>query len=444
MKKNFMQDVTPSNSKRSIRDIPLPNHKEGQTKRDIKPKMIEEEYEEPHYASVKSSREEPEPVQEIYSTYSKEEEEEEYEAPKKRRKSSSSFSKKLIVALSVACGVFLLVVIGKTDAKITITQKKTTAEINTSIPTDGSNKIITKTQLSKTVSKTLPATGEKQVEKQANGKIKIINTHKETPQELVKNTRFQAPNGLIYRIQDSIVVPGYTMNGQNIVPGTLEVEVFADSAGEDYNTSGTVKFTIPGFSGKEQFEKITAESVTAMAGGYIGIQKVISDKEKEQVEKELRQELEKQFNKEESAEYIIVPKIDTLSFGEIQDKAEGNNVTISLSARVDAYSFVKKDLSNFIGQQTIPNALTQETFDVDTKNLSFSIQENGIQISGTGLITHLTDIEKLKKDFAGKKRDQKDAILDTYTSIKEAKASLSPFWKGTYPKELEKIEVIIE
>jgi len=338
--------------------------------------------------------------------------------------------------------VFILFFVSRTDATITITPKKVNQETNLLVPVTDS-KLATKTQITKTVTKTLPATSEQQVEKQASGKIKIINTHKETPQELVKNTRFQTPNGLIYRIRDSIVVPGYTMNGNSVVPGTLEVEVFADSAGEEYNTSNA-KFTIPGFSGKEQYEKITAESVGSISGGYIGIQKVVSEEAKEQAEKELQEELKKQIEdtKTQSAEYVLVPNLSTLSFGEIQDKPDGNSVVLSLSANVEAYSFIKKDIANFIGQNSVSEASTTDSFDVDMQNLTFTIEGDGIKITGTTEIIWITDIEKLKKDFSGKKRSEISSIVDSYKSLEKAQAKLSPFWKSKFPTESKKIEVI--
>lgn len=439
MKKNFLQDVVPASQKRSIRDIPLPAHKEPRIKRVVKQRIHQEEFDQQEEVEeVKTSYvEEPVRVQE--------EDEDEYvpQRQPKSKKKRSGFGKKITYGVLAGIAICLLFFVSKTNATITITPKKVNQEVSVLIPLADS-KLATKTQITKTVTKTLPATSEQQVEKQASGKIKIINSHKETPQELVKNTRFQTPNGLIYRIRDSIVVPGYTMNGNSIVPGTLEVEVFADSAGEEYNTSNA-KFTIPGFSGKEQFEKIVAESVGNISGGYIGIQKVVSDEAKEQAEKELQEELKKQVEdtKNQSTEYVLVPNMETLSFGEIQDKPEGNSVILSLSASVEAYSFVKKELSDFIGQNSVSEASTTDSFDVDMQNLIFSIEESAIKIVGNTQIIWNTDTEKLKEDFANKKRSEISVVIDSYKSLEKANAKLSPFWKSKFPSDTKKIEVIV-
>jgi hypothetical protein len=368
MKKNFLQDVIPANQKRSIRDIPLPSHQKKHTARIPTEAPAQPTIETPasttseySFSKKENSVFEPEHLhygEPLRSSENKPPaEEKDFSTSDNRtptyKKSKKSTMKKIIIGISLGVIIFLGVFLSRTEATITIHPKKSNATISSVIPLDSKAPQVTRTQISKTLSKTLVATSEEQVENQASGKIKIINTHKDTPQELIKNTRFQTPAGLIYRIKDSVVVPGYTMSGSTIVPGTLEVEVYADSAGEEYNISKT-KFTIPGFAGREQFDKITAESVTDFTGGYIGIRKVVSDDAKEEAQKGLEEELKTQIEQtqNQSTEYVLVPDPDTLTYGELQDKAEGNSVTLSLTGSVDAYSFVKKDLYSFLGQNS--------------------------------------------------------------------------------------------
>jgi len=460
MKKNFLQDVIPASQKRSIRDVPLPVHKEHKaivSKREVRPKhKIEEVHRTYPLDSDNTSEQE-------YSFSPDEQEEaprskhlhtddeiqsEEYNSKNTRRpanhKSNKSSMKKIIIGLICGVIIFLGFFISRTSAIITIQPKKVTRDVSIIIPLDTTNQLATKTQIAKTLSKTLPATSEQQVEKQASGRIKITNTHKAEPQELVKNTRFQTPSGLIYRIKDSIVIPGFTMSGSTVVPGTLEVDVYADSAGEEYNTSN-VKFTIPGFSGKEQFTKITAETVGDISGGYVGVRKVVSEEAKEQAQVSLEAELKTQIeqNQNQSTEYILVPDISTLTYGELQDKADGDSITLTLSSSVDAYSFVKKDLFNFIGQNSVVGASAADKFTLDSSKLTFTVEENAIKVMGSTPITWVTDPEQLKSDFANKKRSEIATVIDGYHSFETSDANLKPFWKTRFPSDASKIEVII-
>ncbi len=119
------------------------------------------------------------------------------------------------------------------------------------------------------------ASGQQQVEEQAKGRIEIIKT---TPgaERLIKNTRFRSANGLIFRIQESVVVPGAVKDSSGAsVPGTIQVEVFADESGEEYNLAAGTKFDIPGFeeNGFDDLHKaITAVNREPLQGGFSGPQ----------------------------------------------------------------------------------------------------------------------------------------------------------------------------
>ena len=61
---------------------------------------------------------------------------------------------------------------------------------------------------SKSASKTVEASGEEDAQVRAMGTIIVFNDFSTAEQKLIKNTRFEAENGKIYRIADSITVPG--------------------------------------------------------------------------------------------------------------------------------------------------------------------------------------------------------------------------------------------
>jgi len=94
-------------------------------------------------------------------------------------------------------------------------------------------------QLDMTERKTAKATGVENVEKKASGRIVVYNEFSSAPQKLIATTRFETPDGKIYRIKDAVTVPG---------AGSVEATVYADQPGEEYNIDLT-DFTIPGFKG---------------------------------------------------------------------------------------------------------------------------------------------------------------------------------------------------
>ncbi|MFZ1654716.1 MAG: hypothetical protein WAT84_02715 [Candidatus Moraniibacteriota bacterium] len=103
----------------------------------------------------------------------------------------------------------------------------------------------------------------------SSGTISIINSFSEVSQSLVATTRFELPDGRLYRLVSGVTVPGMKTEDGKPVPGKIDARVVADSAGTKYNiSSGT--FSIPGFKGGPKFEKITAEVKGTFTGGSDG------------------------------------------------------------------------------------------------------------------------------------------------------------------------------
>jgi hypothetical protein len=460
MKKNFLQDVVPANHKRSIRDIPLPKHRDGQSK----PSKPVSEPARPAYVPEPEPTRAPEPAhsfenkeqvfdpQQLHSTAYSREEDVHQEVPeptssqqfRSSRPRGRSGKKVFTIFVLVGALVGALFIFGRTRAEVTLFPKTDTYEVDVHVPVNASSSIAVQTQITKTQSITLEATSEQQVEKQASGRIKIINNYEEAPQELVKNTRFQTPDGLIFRVKDSISIPGYKVVNGTTVPGTLEVEVYADSAGEEYNI-GMTKFTIPGFSGMPQFDKITAESVTEMKGGFIGVKKVVSDDAEDDAYDELKAKLEAEFTSKAiiSDTEVVVPDTETVVFGELTDEVNDNSVTLTLTATANAYKFAKQDLMNRIGQNAVIGSGVADTFSMNLDNLDFTKDSDTIVITGSTDITWETDIGALKGEVAGKKRSEIVQIMGAHQSVEKADIRLDPFWKTKFPSEPSKISVKI-
>jgi len=457
MKKNFLQDVIPANHRRSIRDVPLPGHRREISQpepsqyrpaedipskiepketpfQDKEPIFNPQNLQNPNYSVNNKENDHIDATDSVY----------EYKKPvhnyNNKYMSSMTF-RKILLGVLIGIIIFLGFFFSRSSAQILIYPKQSTQQIDTTVPVESSS-IVVQTQISQTETVSVEATSEQQVENIASGKIKVANLYSEEPQEIVKNTRFESPAGLIYRIKNPLTIPGFVTKGGEKVAGTIEVEVYADKAGEEYNISKT-NFTIPGFKQSDQFTQITAESVTDMSGGYVGIKKVVSEIEREEANQQLREKLTQKFSQEPmiSENNVVIPDGSTISFGELKDTVEGNTVIFSLTADLVAYSFKRQELSNFIGQNNVSDSSNTNVFDVDLSDLRFTIDSKTIQINGTSSIVWITDIDKLKKEISGKKKSEVPTIVNSYNSFSKADIDLKPFWKTSFPKNAEKIEV---
>lgn len=300
------------------------------------------------------------------------------------------------------------------------------------------------------------ATGEEEVERKASGTIIIYNDYDENNQRLIRNTRFETPEGLIYRINESVIVPGQqTVDGKKI-PGSIEVVVYADEPGEEYNVS-LKDFTIPGFEGDPRFDKMYARSKTEMTGGIVGKVKTISESDKAQAETVLQGKLQNDLVKEIESQvpenFLIISDGTTYTWRELpQSNPNGDKVTFNEEGTVYAIilnqdsfaSYLAGEIATDLPQNSVrilnPESLNirltdKDTFNPeDTQRFTFTID------SQVGLVATV-DENDIKEDLVGKQRKDLNSILANYAAIKEAKAIVRPFWKRSFPEKPKNIKV---
>lgn len=424
MPRHSISDINPP--KRTIRDIPVPPHR--------RPREIEveetENYEPPHNNEMM------------------------------RRRRFRFFGKLPVVIGIIILGVFgfLGVQLFRVHATVTVLEKEKDISIDGSFlakkdAKEGELPFET-VSASKENSKTVPATGEKQVETRSSGTIIIYNNYSNATQRLIKNTRFETTDGRIYRIDQSVTVPG--KDKDTGAPGQVETLVYADSAGEAYNI-GLSDFTIPGFKGDPRYSKFFARSKTTMTGGFIGKIKTASSedlkKAKQELETTLRDEVTKAIEGQvpegfvlfKSALYINLETLSPPDSNELKEKATAygvlfnekklaSSIALATIADYDKSEILAKDLQNILFTPIPPDAKPWQTGVV-----SFSLK-------GTTTLVWLFDQEKLKNDLVGQPKEKARiaTILEAYPSIDHAEVVVRPFWRSTLPTKVEDITIKTE
>lgn len=311
------------------------------------------------------------------------------------------------------------------------------------------------------VSKSVAATGEKEVSQKASGQIVIYNTYSSRDQRLIRNTRFKSPDGKIYRIRDSVVVPGTTVEQGEVVPGQVTVTVYADQPGEEYNI-GLTDFTIPGFKGDPRYEDFYARSKTEMSGGFEGTVNTVAETTASQTKEALREELTDQLLQKAYAQvpedFILYQDAAFRTFNEpdIPEQTQADEVTFTVEGTLRGVIFDREALSEHIAYETLPNYDGAPILIRDLDDLSFSIQgkdaitnpldraEITFLISGTAHFEWLVDADALRQELRGVKRDTFPEIVKGYPAIKRAEASLMPFWSTTFPESPGDITVEVD
>jgi len=302
---------------------------------------------------------------------------------------------------------------------------------------------------------TVPANGTKQVSKQASGLVTIYNAYSTASQRLIANTRLQAPDGKIYRIQDSIIVPGM----QGSTPGSITATIYADSPGDSYNRSGDTTFTIPGFQGDPRYSKFSAKSQGPITGGFVGTQPAVSDADLASAKQKLEQNLTasiQQAAQQLPDGYVVLPNSLSIAFSDLAQTTDDNNTaTISEAASATEDLVSKADLASVIAKKAVSNyggeAVALDPASTLTMSVATTSQPGVLTVTFTGSATLVWqfDPDAVKQALLGKPKSAFEQVLRSFAPALSCSAdtpctaSIRPFWKSTFPADPDQISVVI-
>lgn len=295
------------------------------------------------------------------------------------------------------------------------------------------------------------------VEERAKGVVIIYNEFSEAKQSLLIDTRLETKDGKIYKTEKAIVVPGYTKKGTEIIPGSVEVAVYADVAGIEYNKD-TADFKIFGFKGTPKYEKFYARSKGKIDGGYSGERFVLDPELSSQIinnlENKLRDRLNSSINSQIPNGYIVfnggvVFKIDDISPEKIFGKTEEFNVSIKGNAL--AYIFEERQIAMELAKRLVSqydespvyisnkkdlNMKIDSTTSLDTRSIKF-------KLIGEPVITWVLDIDSIRNSLLGISKKSFEETISVFSGIERGKLLLKPHWKNILPKDSKKVKIQI-
>lgn len=383
---------------------------------------------------------------------------------------------KFISISAVALGIVLVSAVILASAKITVELNK--------VPWDYSGTLYASTlikepyyangqarvagiilQKEKNITASYPATGTEDVNRKASGKITIYNAYSSSPQPLVKNTRFATPEGKIYRIAQGITVPGARIVNNKIVPSTLEVTVYADKPGPDYNI-GPSTFRIPGFQGSPKYEGFYAESTGSMTGGLIGTIKVATAidivKAKEQNRKNLESALRTEMALSVPQEIKILNDAGSFVVTKetVAPEADASgNFTVTTFGTLRLFGFKESDLvqalktrlavenpPQFGDEDLAPDEIVLSSGSPQYSNPQpdFTNKIMTVSVTMKSVWAHAFDLEKFNAEALGKTAEELNDKLPNFPGVKAVDVSLWPFWVSSIPNNPKKVTVEVE
>lgn len=385
------------------------------------------------------------------------------EAPRPRRKRAGRgfwWWALIVVVLCAIGGLLLSTVFAGATITITPRSEVVTAPQTLQAQLDAPVGVLAFETLSvnRSANTTVSASGTKQVSRQASGVITIYNAYDTNSQRLIANTRFEAPDGKIYRIRESVTVPGGTKKADgSITPGSTSATVYADSPGEAYNRSSATTFTIPGFKNDPRYTKFSAQA-QAIAGGFVGQEPAVAEadltKARNELETGLDAELRSAAETSVPEGYVIIPGTFSVQFLDMtQTAAEGNKAALSLAGVARASIVRANDLATALARRSVENYTGEAIGFKDIAELSFALATTSkptdstvtLQLSGSPTLVWQYDANALKQALLS---TQKNTFQTTVTSfepaIVKADAVIRPFWSGTFPSDPSRITIVTQ
>lgn len=333
------------------------------------------------------------------------------------------------------------------------------------MPADMTASIVT---IERTAVREVAAQSETQVDERASGLITVYNEYSKTPQRLIKNTRFEAEDGKIYKIRESIEVPGQQADG---TPGALEVTVYAEEPGDSYNR-GPGSFSIPGFEKRPQEGKVYARSSGNMTGGFVGVKRVVLEKDRltgyEALETQLRDELRSALLEPGSVSESswVDPDAVFYEFNQLPDEiAEGENVRLSLSGKVHAVAFDRSALDKFIAMRVVPGFVDSPLEITNRSELSIVVEpqvlgtsspaltpwQNGlytVSLTGRAELLWQVDAAALVQSLLGIDKSlvengMSEELRAEHPGVDRLHVVSRPFWKSSLPESVDAIELTV-
>lgn len=341
----------------------------------------------------------------------------------------------------------------KTNFDISVIGSKNISQVDL-----GLNEIpIQEIEVNKTKSKEFISTGEKQLNEKAKGFITIYNEYSSSPQVLVAVTRFESPEGKIFRISENITVPGAKIQEGKIVASSINVEVTADEPGDSYNI-GSSNFTIPGFKGTAKYAGFYAKSTSPMTGGSTEKVKIISADDiknaEESLAEEIKEEVRQAFEEQIPTELKIIESSleeDIITVSTVKEGVKTDKFNIEMKMVIRALLFKEEDVNSLVDLNIVSIISEDKEPISETQKIQWGDpvfdKEKGevfIDLNVEEDIAWKIDTESLKNDLVGLDEVAVRKYLSNKNEIEKSEVSFWPFWVKHIPKQEKRIKIIVD
>jgi hypothetical protein len=373
-----------------------------------------------------------------------------------------------ILIIILVVGVYLFFKLPKADITIwpkinTLTFQQTITADKSVNSVDSVNNVIPAEyfQATKTNSQDFPATGNADNVGQATGAITIYNKYDPpTPFTFKSGTHFMSDSGKLFVALQKVVIPAAKKSGSKITPGSVQVSVQAVEGGTDYNIAPS-NFSVPGLKGTAYYYSIYATSTDAMAGGYTGTVKKVTDDDIQGAKDVLTQKTTSDamtaLKSQISSDYIL---LDSAALSNVTNAststksgAVADTFNYQVTVQASALVFKKSDIDQFVKNYVISQMPTGETLLDNSSKVDYS--SSVVDVSGGKATLNLSfsdgayqniDKNSMELSMLGENTSQINQTINSSlgNNVSRVQINFWPFWVTSAPNNQSAVNVYLK
>lgn len=338
-------------------------------------------------------------------------------------------------------------------------EKNFTVKLNPVLPSSDKKELILsaqKIEITSESEKTVETTGTKLLGEQAKGEVAIYNGTA-SQKTFLAGTIITSASGIKFTLDGDAVVASQSGTAAEPIPGKITAKVTAAEIGTEGNFSAGTEFSIANFA-KSDF---VAKNEATLTGGTSREVQVVSKKDQEKALEELTVELKNKALEElknkvspdlKLIEESLVAKVSEKSFDKNIDE-EATKVKLKLKIDFSALTFKDGEFKNLVKekiQQLVPTGFEYKSEEGEISFKIESVSKDEVVTTTAHFKAQLMpvfDLEKMKKDLAGKYLSLASQYLESLPNIEGSEIRIKsplPRRLATLPHLVKNIKIELE
>lgn len=350
----------------------------------------------------------------------------------------------ILVLLLFLIGAFLI--LPKVNVKLKVKAESFEKNIDVQISEKQNSNFESKTfggkliDLTREKEEKFAATGKKNLGGKASGTITIYNNLDSNTHNFNAETKLSS-SSKTFILKNNVTVSGAGVQNGKSVPGTTNVDIEAEEAGEEYNVKAG-RFTIIGLPAAQQ-EFIYGQSSKDLMGGFSKEVQVVSqadyDQAKTKITNELNEELKKELQDNSEGLEILenaaqIDIVEENSSAKIDSEAQEFNLKIK--ERLREIVFQRDDFDKFVlsileKQTPSTQMITLGPNGVISPQIKEKKYDQGLlifDVKVSAKVSDRIDTEQVKNNLLSKSRHEAENYLNGLDGISGFEIIYFPSW----------------